>query len=63
MTSTAAVGAAQIAERCGLKRPQVMRAWRRRYPDFPEPVAQLRQAVVWNWPEVGARAKATGRLS
>lgn len=56
------VGAAEIAERCGVKRPQVVHDWRRRYPDFPEPVAQLRQALVWNWPEVERWAKDTGRL-
>lgn len=56
------VGAAEIAQRCGVKRPQVVHDWRRRYPDFPEPVAQLRQALVWNWPEVERWAKDTGRL-
>lgn len=56
------VGAAEIAERCGVKRPQVVHDWRRRYDDFPEPVAQLRQALVWNWPEVERWAKDTGRL-
>lgn len=56
------VGAAEIAERCGVKRPQVVHDWRRRYPDFPEPVAQLRQALVWSWPDVERWARATGRL-
>lgn len=56
------VGAAEIAERCGVKRPQVVHDWRRRYEDFPEPVAQLRTALVWNWPEVERWAKETGRL-
>ena len=56
------VGAAEIAERCGAARPQVVHEWRRRYDDFPEPVAQLKQALVWNWPEVERWAKNTGRL-
>lgn len=56
------VGAAEIAERLGAARPQVVHEWRRRYEDFPEPVAQLRQALVWNWPEVERWAKTTGRL-
>lgn len=56
------VGATEIAERLNVKRPQVVHAWRRRYADFPEPVATLRQALVWNWPDVERWAKATGRL-
>lgn len=56
------VGAAEIAARIGVKRPQVVHDWRRRYEDFPEPVAQLEQALVWNWPDVERWAKATGRL-
>jgi hypothetical protein len=56
------VGAAEIAERLGVKRQQVVHDWRRRYPDFPLPVARLRQALIWNWPEVERWARATGRL-
>lgn len=56
------VGAAEIAERCGVKRPQVVHDWRSRYEDFPEPVAQLRRALVWNWPDVERWARDTGRL-
>lgn len=46
------VGAAEIAERLGVKRPNVVHDWRRRYADFPPPVASLRQALVWAWPDV-----------
>lgn len=56
------VGAAEIASRLGAKRHNVVHDWRRRYPDFPEPVANLRQAMVWYWPDVERWAKATGRL-
>jgi hypothetical protein len=56
------VGAAEIAERLGVKRPQVVHDWRRRYPDFPQPVANLRQALIWNWPDVERWARKTGRL-
>jgi hypothetical protein len=35
--------------------------WRRRYPDFPEPVITLRAGLVWAWPDVEKWAKATGR--
>lgn len=55
------VGAAEIAMRLGAKRPQVVHEWRRRYEDFPEPVAKLEQAFVWYWPDVDRWAKATGR--
>ncbi len=56
------VGAAEIAERLDLSHPQTVHTLRRRHPDFPPPIATLRQAMVWSWPEVAAWAKATGRL-
>ncbi len=56
------VGAAEIAERLGAARPQVVHEWRHRHADFPEPVAQLRQALVWSWSDVERWARGTGRL-
>jgi predicted DNA-binding transcriptional regulator AlpA len=56
------IGAAEIAERLGVRRPNVVHDWRRRYPDFPQPVAKLRQALVWTWPDVERWARRTGRL-
>lgn len=56
------VGAAEIAERLGLAHPQTVHTIRRRHPDFPEPVARLKTAMVWNWPDVERWAKSTGRL-
>ena len=56
------VGAAEIAGRLELAHPQSVHTMRRRYPDFPQPVAVLRQAMVWSWPDVAAWAKSTGRL-
>ncbi len=41
------VGAAEIAERFGLSQPKRVHDWRRRYPDFPQPVATLRAGLVW----------------
>lgn len=41
---------------------QVVHDWRLRYPEFPEPVAKLKTALVWAWPDVEAWARATGRL-
>jgi hypothetical protein len=40
---------------------QTVHAWRRRYDDFPAPVARLRQALIWAWPDVERWAKTTGR--
>lgn len=55
------VGAAEIAARMGVKRQQVVHAWRRRHDDFPQPIAELSQTLVWYWPDVERWAKATGR--
>ncbi|MBV8960958.1 MAG: DNA-binding protein [Actinobacteria bacterium] len=56
------VGAAEIAERLGVKRPQVVHDWHHRHAAFPRPVATLRQAMVWDWRDVEAWARKTGRL-
>jgi chromosome partitioning protein len=46
------VGAAEIAERLGLAHRETVHNWRRRYPDFPAPIAELRQGLLWSWPDV-----------
>jgi predicted DNA-binding transcriptional regulator AlpA len=56
------VGAHEIAARLGVARPQVVHEWRRRHPDFPEPVATLRTALIWDWADVKKWAAQTGRL-
>ena len=56
------VGAAEIAERAGAARVQTVHSWHHRYEDFPPPVAQLRQALVWDWAEVERWLKKTGRI-
>jgi hypothetical protein len=55
------VGAAEIAQRMGVGKSTVVHDWRRRHPEFPEPVASLTAGLVWAWPDVVAWAKATGR--
>lgn len=55
------VGAAEIGERLGIRRQSVHQL-RSRHPDFPAPVATLKQAHVWSWPDVEAWARTTGRL-
>ncbi len=57
------VGASEIADRLGLSHPQNVHKLRTRYADFPEPVASLKRAHVWAWPDVEAWARATGRLA
>ncbi len=56
------VGASDIAERLGVKRPQVVHDWRRRHDDFPEPIARLKTALIWYWPDIKSWAKHTDRL-
>jgi predicted DNA-binding transcriptional regulator AlpA len=55
------VGATEIAECFGLGKSTVVHDWRRRYPDFPQPVARLKGVVIWAWPDVEKWANATGR--
>lgn len=57
------VGATEIAERLGLSHSQSVHTLRRRHPGFPQPVASLKRAHVWAWPDVETWAKKTGRLS
>ena len=56
------VGAAEIAERLHMKQNHIVHEWRRRYADFPEPIAILKQGMVWLWPEIEQWARRTGRL-
>jgi hypothetical protein len=56
------VGASEIARRLKVRRPQVVHTWRRRFVDFPQPVARLELGLVWYWPDVRTWAKRTGRL-
>lgn len=55
------VGAHEPAQRLGVARPQVVHEWRRRHPEFPEPIATLKTALIWDWKEVRRWARDTGR--
>ena len=55
------VGSKEIADRLGLSHTESVHTWRRRYPDFPQPVAELQVGLIWHWPDVARWAKATGR--
>jgi len=55
------VGAAEIAERLNV-RPQTVHAWRQRRV-LPEPRWTVSGQPAWDWAEVEAWARETGRLS
>jgi hypothetical protein len=56
------VGTAEIAERLGVRRVGVIHDWRRRYADFPEPVAMVSHVHVWLWTDIRSWAERSGRL-
>jgi predicted DNA-binding transcriptional regulator AlpA len=56
------VGASEIASRLGYKRTVYVHDLRRRYPEFPRPVADLTAGLVWVWADVEAWGRATGRI-
>ena len=56
------VGAREIAARLGSNRTVYVHDLRRRHPDFPAPIAELSAGLVWDWEEVEAWARKTGRL-
>ena len=57
------VGAHEIAERLGLSHVQSVHTLRKRHLDFPQPIATLKTALIWDWRAVEKWAKATGRLA
>ena len=54
------VGAAEIASRLGV-RPQTVHTWRHRKL-MPEPRWTVSGQPAWDWPEIEAWARRTGRL-
>jgi predicted DNA-binding transcriptional regulator AlpA len=56
------VGAHEIAQRLGVARPQVVHEWRKRHADFPEPIAALKTALIWDWYEIKTWASKTDRI-
>lgn len=55
------VGTRGIADLLGLKHSESVHTWRRRYDDFPKPLAHVDGVWLWNWPDVEAWARKTGR--
>ena len=56
------VGAAEIAERLGIKRPHLIHDWRHRYPEFPKPIVELIGILLWDWRDVERWARETERM-
>jgi predicted DNA-binding transcriptional regulator AlpA len=54
------VGAAEIAARLGVK-PQTVHTWRHRKL-MPQPRWTVSGQPAWDWPEIEAWARRTGRL-
>jgi hypothetical protein len=54
------VGAAEVAERLGVK-PQTVHTWRQRRL-MPEPRWTVSGQPAWDWAEIEAWARRTGRL-
>ena len=57
------VGAVEIAKRLGVGKSTVVHDYRRRYEDFPAPVAELSAGFVWAWPDVENGASPVDRQS
>ena len=57
------IDAVGIADRLGLAQPQTVHLWRKRYSDFPSPVAEFTRLLVWDWSEVRQWAQETGRIA
>ncbi len=55
------VGVSEIAERAGVSIHTVY-SWRKRKLGFPDPVSDLRGLLVWEWVDVEAWLRSTGRL-
>jgi predicted DNA-binding transcriptional regulator AlpA len=56
------VGANEIAARLKRSHSTIVHAWHSNLRDFPEPIAIVSAGKLWNWKEIEAWAKRTGRL-
>lgn len=56
------VGANEIAARLRRSHSTIVHAWHTNLKDFPKPIAIIKAGKLWNWKEVEAWAKRTGRL-
>lgn len=59
---TELIEAREVAEIIGLSRGSNVSLYRRRYPDFPQPVVTKQACVLWRRQDVERWAQSTGRL-
>jgi predicted DNA-binding transcriptional regulator AlpA len=53
-------GIADIAQRASVSANTVHK-WLMRYPDFPKPLMTLKRGRLWEWRQIEAWLKKTGR--
>lgn len=56
------VGAQEIAEYLGLEHPRSVHTIREHHVVFPNLIAILKKAFIWDWRDFENRALQTGRL-
>ena len=56
------IDANDVAKIIGISRGSNVSIYRRRYPEFPEPVVDKGRCMLWHRPDVEAWARTTGRL-
>lgn len=55
------IDAQGIADRLGLSHRQAISVYMQRYPNFPQPLGMWGRTRLWDWLEVEAWARQTGR--
>lgn len=56
------LNAREVAALLGLAHREAIATYRRRYPDFPQPLIAKGTCVLWHRPDIEAWARSTGRL-
>jgi predicted DNA-binding transcriptional regulator AlpA len=54
--------ATEVASALGLTNWRGVHVYRRRYPQFPQPVIEKGRCMLWRRADIEAWARATGRL-
>lgn len=57
------INVGEVAAVLGLAHREAIATYRRRYPDFPEPVIKKGTCVLWLLRDIEAWAKSTGRTT
>ena len=56
------IGAAEVQHILKLSHPNSVTTYLKRYDDFPQPVVVFTKVLVWDWSEVEAWSRRTGRM-